>query len=107
MKKVVTFLIQQRPVERNPAFVADASALLKGNKRAPVVVMCSRGGSLDTVVRVAATGKFTATDKDHAFGRETRSLKACYELMRAGYTNVVHLKGGLNSWRYEGYATEP
>jgi hypothetical protein len=56
------------------------------------------GGTLDTVVRVASTGK-SAKDPDRAFGRETRSLKACYELMTAGYTGVIHLKGGLSQWR--------
>lgn len=55
------------------------------------------------VVRVASTGKSTATDKDRSFGRETRSLKACYELMNAGFTDVVHLQGGLADWRFKGY----
>lgn len=35
-------------------------------------------------------------------GRETRSLKACYELLRAGWKDVVHMEGGLSQWRYEG-----
>jgi hypothetical protein len=56
------------------------------------------GGTLDTVVRVASTGK-QAKDPDRSFGRETRSLKAVYELMSAGYSNVLHLKGGLSQWR--------
>lgn len=62
-----------------------------------VIIACAVGGTLDTVVRVASTGK-SASDPDRAFGRETRSLKACYELLNAGYSNVVHLKGGLSSW---------
>ena len=33
-------------------------------------------------------------------------LQACYELMQAGYSNVVHLQGGLSSWRYNGYPVE-
>ena len=63
-----------------------------------VVIACAVGGTLDTVVRVASTGK-QAKDPDRSFGRETRSLKAVYELMGAGYSNVLHLKGGLSQWR--------
>lgn len=48
-----------------------------------VIIACATGGTLDTIVRVATTGK-SAKDPDRAFGRETRSLKACYELMNAG-----------------------
>jgi hypothetical protein len=60
--------------------------------------------TLDTEVRVEATGKVCRDDKDRAFGRETRSLKACYELMQAGFTDVVHMQGGLGEWRYQGLA---
>ena len=38
--------------------------------------------------------------------RETRSLKACYELLKAGWKDVLHMKGGLSTWRYDGYPTE-
>jgi rhodanese-related sulfurtransferase len=38
--------------------------------------------------------------------RETRSLKACYELLRAGYSNVVHCGGGLSEWNYRKYDVE-
>lgn len=72
-------------------------------RRKKLIVMCSVGGTLDTVVRVASTGKKTETDKDRAFGRESRSLKACYELLKAGFNDVVHLEGGLAEWRYNGY----
>ena len=71
------------------------------------------------------------------FGIESRSLKACYELLevcmqdilaaphsqnmkfcsslrwasllslQAGFTNIVHLEGGISRWRYEGNTTEP
>ena len=93
--------------ERDPEFVENVNKLVKGNKRAKLIVMCNIGGTLDTVVRVASTGKLTKTDKDRSFGRESRSLKACYELMKAGYTNIVHLEGGLADWRHKGYPVEP
>jgi 3-mercaptopyruvate sulfurtransferase SseA len=39
-------------------------------------------------------------DPDRQFGRESRSLKGCYELFLAGFENVVHLDGGLSGWRH-------
>jgi rhodanese-related sulfurtransferase len=107
IKRVVMAGLNMRATERDPAFIENMIKAVGGNKRKKVIIMCSVGGTLDTVVRVASTGKKTETDKDRAFGRETRSLKACYELMRAGFTDVVHLEGGLCEWRHEGYPMEP
>ena len=106
VKRAVMAGLVMRATERDPDFAANVAAAVGGNKRKKVVVMCSLGGTLDTEVRVAATGKVSKTDKDRAFGRETRSLKACYELMTAGFTDVVHLRGGLGEWRHDGYAME-
>lgn len=36
-----------------------------------------------------------------SFGRETRSLKACYELMQAGYSNVSTEYRGLARFRWQ------
>ena len=105
IKKIVMAGLNMLPTERDPNFLENAVKAANGNKRKKIIVMCSVGGTLDTVVRVASTGKSTATDKDRAFGRETRSLKACYELMQGGFTDVVHLKGGLSEWRFRGYPT--
>ena len=102
IKRVVMAGLAMRPTERDPDFIKNIEKAV-GNKRKKIIVMCTIGGTLDTVVRVASTGKKTETDKDRAFGRESRSLKACYELMKAGFGDVVHLKGGLGDWRYEGY----
>jgi rhodanese-related sulfurtransferase len=107
IKRVVMAGLNMRATERDPAFIDTMLKAVRGNRRKKIIVMCSVGGTLDTVVRVASTGKKTETDKDRAFGRETRSLKACYELMRAGFTDVVHLQGGLCEWRHEGYPIEP
>lgn len=104
VKRVVMAGLNMRPTERDPDFVRNVEATI--GKRKKIIVMCSVGGTLDTVVRVASTGKKTETDKDRAFGRETRSLKACYELLKAGFTDVVHLEGGLADWRYKGYPLE-
>lgn len=104
VKRFVMGSLAMTATERDPDFLENFQAAVK-NKRTQVIVTCTVGGTLDTVVRVKSTGK-SARDPDRAFGRETRSLKACYELMQAGYSNVVHLKGGLSSWRFNGYPTE-
>ena len=39
-------------------------------------------------------------DPDRQFGRESRSLKGCYELFLAGFDDVSHLAGGLSGWRH-------
>ncbi|KAL4458437.1 hypothetical protein ABPG75_013302 [Micractinium tetrahymenae] len=104
VKRFVMGSLAMKATERDPDFLANMEKAIK-NKRQQIIVACAVGGTLETVVRVASTGK-SAKDPDRSFGRETRSLKACYELMQAGYTNVVHLKGGLSNWRYNGYPTE-
>ena len=103
IKRVVMAGLNMRATERDPDFIENVNNLVNGNKRKKIIVMCNIGGTLDTVVRVASTGKLTKTDKDRSFGRESRSLKACYELMRAGYGNVLHLEGGFADWRYKGF----
>ncbi|EFN54379.1 hypothetical protein CHLNCDRAFT_135678 [Chlorella variabilis] len=105
VKKFVMGSLVMKATERDPDFLANFERVVGKNKRKTIIVACAVGGTLDTVVRVASTGK-QASDPDRSFGRETRSLKACYELMTAGYTNVVHLQGGLSTWRYRGYPTE-
>lgn len=102
IKKVVMAGLNMKATERDPDFVKNVDALVQGKKRTKIIVMCAIGGTLDTVVKVASTGKITKTDKDRSFGRESRSLKACYELMRAGYTNVIHMEGGFSQWRHQG-----
>lgn len=82
-----------------------AKAALPRNKT--IVVMCDLGGTLDTNVVGPGGRKVCKDDPERAFGRESRSLKACYELMEAGFTNVVHLKGGLPQWRFEDLPLAP
>lgn len=106
VKRLVMASLAMQATERDPAFLDSVAVATRGDKRRRVVVMCAVGGTLDTVTRVASTGKTCSTDKDRAFGRETRSLKACYELLRAGYSNVVHCGGGLSEWNYRKYDVE-
>lgn len=32
--------------------------------------------------------------------------EACWFMLQAGFTNVLHLEGGLSQWRYDGYPVE-
>ena len=45
-------------------------------------------------------------DPERSFGRESRSLKACYDLMKAGFSNVTHLEDGVAGWRVAGKEME-
>ena len=65
--------------ERNPNFRKDALAALPKNKT--IAVMCSLGGTMLVGTKPREmSGKVFKSDPDRAFGRESRSLKACYEL---------------------------
>ncbi len=47
-------------------------------------------------------------DEDRAFGRESRGLKAAYELLQCGWrsNNMVFMLGGVQQWRHEGLPME-
>eukprot|EP00238_Polyblepharides_amylifera_P008962 CAMPEP_0196583154 /NCGR_PEP_ID=MMETSP1081-20130531/42282_1 /TAXON_ID=36882 /ORGANISM="Pyramimonas amylifera, Strain CCMP720" /LENGTH=238 /DNA_ID=CAMNT_0041903951 /DNA_START=233 /DNA_END=949 /DNA_ORIENTATION=+ len=68
--------------ELNPDWLQQVQGQIK--KGTHVVVMCSRGGSL--------------ASQSSTYGYESRSLKAAFLLMQAGYSNVLHLKGGIEQW---------
>ena len=106
IKRAVMAGLFMKATERDPEFVENVRKLVP-NKNTKVIVMCSIGGTLETVVKVASTGKVNKNDLDRTYGRESRSLKAIYELKRAGYKNVVHMEGGLSEWRYNGLPLEP
>lgn len=78
--------------EFNDRFFDEITAAVP-NKKAPVVLLCNVGGTLDP----------TGPSK---FGRQSRSLSAAYELTRAGYTNVQVLKGGFSEWQKAGRDVE-
>lgn len=81
--------------ERNIEFGAEAKqGLPKGKK---LIVYCGLGGTLKVGVK---TRRGTFDDPDRSFGRESRSLKGAYELYEAGFKNVLHLEGGISSWRF-------
>jgi rhodanese-related sulfurtransferase len=77
--------------EHNPDFVKQAAAAAP---RKQVSVFCNTGGSL-----------FDPTYKPSAFGQQSRSLSAAYELVKAGF-KVQVLEGGLAVWIKEGRRVE-
>jgi rhodanese-related sulfurtransferase len=101
-KVVMATAFAMAATERNQNFAEDAQKALQ-KKGKQIVVYCGRGGKLTTGIKGR---RGTYDDPDRQFGIESRSLKACYELIQAGFTNIVHLEGGLSRWRYEGNPTE-
>jgi len=99
--KVRNFVTGRRgaPVERDADFGASARALVP-NLDQTVVVTCGRGGSLETGVPCKDGQVFM--DPSLRFGRESASLRACYDLVQAGYTDVRHMEGGKNTWKDQG-----
>lgn len=106
IKRVVMAGLFMNATERDPDFVENVRKIAP-NKNTKIIVMCSIGGTLETVIKVASTGKVNKNDLDRTYGRESRSLKAVYELKRAGYKNIVHMEGGLSDWRFNGLPLEP
>lgn len=100
VKKLSSALMFMQATERNPKFAEMALERLPKNR--PIIVGCQRGGSMETTTvtqKVGYTKEFQ--DPDKAFGIESRSLKACYELFEAGFTDVYFLKGGITAWRVD------
>eukprot|EP00850_Spirogloea_muscicola_P016612 SM000136S00158 [mRNA] locus=s136:61659:63738:- [translate_table: standard] len=87
--------------ERNPDFIAQALQAVGGNKQKQVLVMCGRGGTLETIVRKEGLKKKEFKDPERMFGIQSRSLKAIWELRQAGFKNIVHVTGGLNQWMHK------
>lgn len=90
--------------ERNPTFLEDAERAL-GGKNKPFFIMCGTGGTMDQIIEGNKMGpngpyKKKFNDPDRSFGRESRSLKAAYELYKAGFKNIMHVKGGFGEWRF-------
>ncbi|GJP41362.1 hypothetical protein CLOM_g13580 [Closterium sp. NIES-68] len=93
-----------RGTERNPDLLAQALAAVGGDRTRRVIVMCGRGGTLQNV---SMRKGMEFRDPDKRFGIQSRSLKACYELHVAGFTNLLHVDGGLNLWLHKQLPSEP
>ena len=104
--------------ERNPTFLQDAERALGGKNTGflpllgsgkKIIVYCGVGGTLEVGVKPWSPERTKSfkDDPERMFGRESRSLKACYELsLVGGFKGVTHLKGGLSQWRHDGYPVE-
>lgn len=87
--------------ERNPDFLPLAEKVVGGDRNKTVLVICGRGGTLETTIERTGPKAKSFKDPERVNGIASRSLKACFELQQAGFKNVVHVKGGLNQWLYE------
>eukprot|EP00466_Bigelowiella_natans_P001480 jgi/Bigna1/89643/estExt_fgenesh1_pg.C_530017 len=108
IKRVVNAALMLRSTERDPEFPQKVLEAVGGEKDRPLVLYCGMGGSMETKIE---SNKKRYKDKgyedvDKSFGRESRSLKACFELINAGFSDVKHLKGGFSTWKYEKKAVE-
>ena len=75
--------------ESDPDFGKKAAEQL--DKRKKVIVYCGRGGTLK--VGNGNARKYNKDDPERMFGIETRSLKACHELLEVSFHRVASAKG--------------
>ena len=73
------------PAESDPEFGKKAAEQL--DKRKKVIVYCGRGGTLK--VGNGNARKYNKDDPERMFGIETRSLKACHELLEVIFHTVA------------------
>jgi hypothetical protein len=66
--------------------------VLKKNQK--ILLMCAVGGTLDTNVSYRRDKRLYA-DPERAFGRESRSLKAAYELLEVRGSGEGSKEGGV------------
>ncbi|MEW5319225.1 MAG: hypothetical protein WDW38_010390 [Sanguina aurantia] len=103
LKRVAMAGFAMQATERNPDFVEVALEKLRKNEK--IIIMCNIGGTLETLFKPSSHKK-GINDPDRAFGRESRSLKAAYEIIEAGgwnASNVVFVEGGVQMWRHRGF----
>ncbi|CAL5229841.1 g13249 [Coccomyxa viridis] len=102
IKKIAMGALAMKATESDPEFGKKAAEQL--DKRKKVIVYCGRGGTLK--VGNGNARKYNKDDPERMFGIETRSLKACHELLEAGFRDVLHLEGGLSQWRHDDFPVE-
>ncbi len=112
VKRLAVAAMAMRATERNPDFLAEAKAALGPQVAAgrTLVVACTVGGTLKTEIQRKRKDRPAFKDPERAFGRESRSLKACYELLFEGgfdAKQIAHLDGGIAAWRHEQRPMEP
>jgi len=113
-KRLAMAAFAMQATERNPRFLEEVQEKIPTDKQ--IILICATGGYMYTVVKTTSgnAGKYggrikekTYADPERAFGKESRSLKAAYELITyGGYKKVAHVDGGLNAWRSNDYPLE-
>lgn len=73
--------------ERNASFVERVDELTKGSRRETVILLDLRGGDLSIAPN---TGSTSVSDRG-----DSLSLRAAYELVQAGYSDVRYVVGGI------------
>lgn len=76
--------------EENPELVESFEIQCDMNKDQPVILICGIGGSLEAVGATASNGT-----KD---GERSRSLIVAHRLLKAGFTQVNYVEGGVRQW---------
>ncbi|KIZ04155.1 hypothetical protein MNEG_3803 [Monoraphidium neglectum] len=104
LKRLAMFAFAMKATERNPDFISELNKTVKKNSK--ILVMCAIGGTLDTLVSYRREKKLY-NDPERQFGRESRSLKAVYEMLESGWSvnNIRHVDGGFQQWRFQGLPT--
>jgi rhodanese-related sulfurtransferase len=105
VKKVVMSSLFMRATEREPDYPALVMSKIKKNSK--IVLICSIGGTLDTYVSYRREKKMFQ-DPERSFGRESRSLKAAWELLEVGWDakNIRVVDGGFQQWKYQDFPIE-
>ena len=77
--------------ERDPDFAKTAQERLPKNKK--LIVYCGLGGTITVGAQpYKPGGKSFKDDPERMFGRESRSLKACYELLQVSLSFLIYCK---------------
>jgi len=88
--------------ERDPDYAGTVTSILGPKQK--IILMCAIGGSLVSKLYLRPD-KYPdgIEDPDRNFGRESRSLKAAFELMRAGWTssNLLYVDGECASSKHD------
>jgi len=107
IKKVAMAGFAMKATERDPDYVENVTAAVGKNQK--LLLMCAIGGTLKTGVNLRPD-KYPGgiDDPERAFGRESRALKAAYELVQGGWNvnNLRFVEGGFQQWRHRGLPVE-
>eukprot|EP00241_Pyramimonas_parkeae_P011782 CAMPEP_0114252668 /NCGR_PEP_ID=MMETSP0058-20121206/15962_1 /TAXON_ID=36894 /ORGANISM="Pyramimonas parkeae, CCMP726" /LENGTH=184 /DNA_ID=CAMNT_0001366623 /DNA_START=298 /DNA_END=852 /DNA_ORIENTATION=- len=94
LKRLVYAVNGMTGSELNPKFLEEVQAKIP-NKDAAIAVMCNSGGTVEASSTAGLEGK------------KSRSLMSIYMMMKdGGYTNVVHVDGGMREWGAKGLPNE-